>query len=223
MKYQRSGSVILLWVLAIGWCVLSLAVGVSALFEADSLDSDPAGQFYASIVIGLLPLGAVLWHERSLARRPMARPFVHPIVRHPPPPRQNPPPAVHVPQLPHRLQSSWNRLSQAWNVVFELQRQGWIDATSTRGLPESMSRLHRLGVADGLTDQLGGRQSSTVERQITRLGDLLVALADEAVEHQATVGTDFTPATLAAAAERLAADRAAYRELMELGGVWAPE
>ncbi|MEU4599427.1 hypothetical protein [Nocardia sp. NPDC023988] len=83
-----------------------------------------------------------------------------------------------------------------------------------------MKPLHRLAIADGMTDQLGGRRSGTVTQQITLLGDLLVALADEAVEHQATIGTDFTPATLAAAAQRLAADRAAYQELMELGGAW---
>lgn len=54
-----------------------------------------------------------------------------------------------------------------------------------------------------MTDHLGGRKSSAVEQQINRLADLLVALADEAVDHQATVGADnFTPATLAAAVER---------------------
>jgi hypothetical protein len=123
--------------------------------------------------------------------------------------------------LPSRLQAHWSRLTQAWNVITELQRQGWVDADSTRGVPQSMARLHQLGVADGMTDHLGGRQSSAVEQQLNRLADLLVALADEAVDHQAAISaTDFAPATLAAAAQRLAADSAAYRELMELGGVW---
>ncbi|MFC6013768.1 hypothetical protein [Nocardia lasii] len=220
MKYQRSGSVITLWVLAACWCALSLGYGVASLFEARGVDSTEAGHFYASILVGVLPLGGVLLHERGEARRAM----IMQARRLPPPPRPVAPPpnrpaAVRGPQLPHRLKASWFRLDKAYGVVSELQRRGWIDATSTRGLSESMARLHRLGVADGMTDQLGGRRSGTVERQINRLADLLVALADEAVEHQATVGADFTPATLAEAAQRLAADRVAYCELLELGGI----
>ncbi|MFC4375245.1 hypothetical protein ACFO5K_14190 [Nocardia halotolerans] len=218
MKYQRSASVVVLWVLAVIWGTVSLLTGVSSLFGADGSDGE---LFFFSIIVGVLPLGAVMWHEQGLVRRQRlaaARPAAHRRVPMPPPPPRPP-----VPQLPSRLQQPWNRLSQAWSVVAELQRQGWIDPASTSGLPQSMQRLHRLAVADGMTDQLGGRRSSAVEQQLERLGDLLVALADEAVEHQATIGADFTPATLAAAAQRLAADRAAYRELMELGGVWGAE
>ncbi len=214
MKYQRSGSVIVLWILAACWGALCLVGGISALVGNGG--PNPATTVIAAVIFGAAPLGAVWLHERGEARRAALRYRTQRTVHHAPPP----PPA---PQLPMRLQRPWNRLFQAWNVVGELQRQGWIDPGSTRGLPESMARLHRLAVADGLTDHLGGRRSSTVEQQISRLGDLLVALADEAVEHQATVGTDFAPATLAAAAQRLAADSAAYRELMELGGVWAVE
>ncbi|MEV0436140.1 hypothetical protein [Nocardia sp. NPDC050413] len=210
MKYQRSPSVITLWVLAGVWSATCLLAGVSSLFGSEP---DAGSTFVGSILCGGLPLAAVWWHDYAQAHRPvpMPRPMMYPQAPPPPPPR---------PQLPERLLLPWNRLAKAWDVVAELQRQGWIDGSSTRGVPESMKRLHRLAIADGMTDQLGGRRSGTVTQQITLLGDLLVALADEAVEHQATIGTDFTPATLAAAAQRLAADRAAYQELMELGGAW---
>ncbi|MFF2085748.1 hypothetical protein ACFVVM_18380 [Nocardia sp. NPDC058176] len=173
-------------------------------------------------VLGLAPAGYVLVHERAVARGKRtavydavaARPIAPPMY---PPPLLPPPP----PPLPARLQLPWNRLAQAWDVISELQRRGWVDPDSTSGLPRSMAHLHQLAVADGMTDHLGGRQSGAVEKQINRLADLLVALADEAVEHQAAISAgDYTPATLAAAAERLAADRAAYRELMELSGAW---
>ncbi|MGX1878147.1 hypothetical protein ACWIHP_26190 [Nocardia fluminea] len=210
---------VVLWIMALGWCAFCLVAGLLA--AANSTAVDRAQLLYLSgIAIGALPVVAMLWHARAGARRAIRRVSVRPVVAHPAPHYQRH--EISPPRLPGRLQMPWNRLAQAWNVVSELQRQGWIDAGSTRGLPESMARLHRLGVADGMTDQLGGRRSSTVEQQIIRLGELLVALADEAVEHQATVGSDFSPATLTAAAQRLAADSAAYRELMELGGVWQP-
>ncbi|MFD3702570.1 hypothetical protein ACFWUP_05435 [Nocardia sp. NPDC058658] len=199
----------------------------SSVHDGDLVESLTALMLVV-VVVGLAPAAGVLIHERSLARKsrlgPPGRFPPSPL----PPPRlvnRSPPPAiVYAPQLPSRLQPHWNRLSQAWGVITELQRQGWVDADSTRGVPQSMARLHQLGVADGMTDNLGGRRSSAVEQQLNRLADLLVALADEAVDHQAMISaTDFTPATLTAAAQRLAADSAAYRELMELGGVWAAE
>ncbi len=221
MRYRRSGSVVFLWVLAGIWFVACVAASISIAIDPSIGESDRAATALGTLVVGLLPGAGVQWHDKALERR-----FALMAVRAAPPPvpvrSPGPRPVpVRAPQLPPRLQPAWNRLSQAWNVVTELQRQGWVDADSTRGLPQSMARLHQLGVADGMTDHLGGRRSSSVEQQIGRLADLLVALADEAVEHQATIGAgDFTPATLAAAAQRLAADSAAYRELMELSGTW---
>ncbi len=222
MRYRRSGSVVFLWVLAAVWFVLCVAASISIAIDPSMGESDRATTALGALVVGVLPGGGVLWHDKALERRfalMTARAAAPPM---PVRPRVPPPAPVSAPRLPPRLQPAWNRLAQAWTVVTELQRQGWVDADSTRGLPQSMARLHQLGVADGMTDHLGGRQSNSVEQQIGRLADLLVALADEAVEHQATIGAgDFTPATLAAAAQRLAADSAAYRELMELSGTWA--
>lgn len=226
MKPRGTEPVHLLRALAGGWFVMVLVICVAAASERSFHDGgvlvSAAKLVLGLAVLGLLPAGYVLAHERALARGnrkavydavPML-PIAAPAPMYPPP---LPPP----PPLPGRLQMPWNRLVQAWEVITELQRQGWVDPDSVRGLPQSMARLHQLGVADGMTDHLGGRQSGAVERQINRLADLLVALADEAVEHQAAISAgDYTPATLAAAAERLAADRAAYRELMELSGAW---
>lgn len=220
MNYRRSGAVVCLWILAAVWFLVVVGAGFSM-----ALQSSVSGREYVvlavySLLFGLLPAAGVLWHDKALEQRHKRR------MDTPDPLRPNGvrslPPAPPSRQLPGRLHPQWNRLMQAWNVVADLQRQGWVDSDSTRGLPESIARLHRLGVADGMTDQLGGRRSDTVERQIGRLADLLVALADEAVDHQAAIGAgDFVPATLAAAAQRLAIDSAAYRELMELGGTWA--
>lgn len=135
------------------------------------------------------------------------------------PPNPGSPLHAQLEQPAPRFRAPWSRLIQARDVVGRLLAQGWIYPHGTRGLPQSIQRLQGLAVAAGMTDHLGGRRSDTVERQIVQLCDLLIALADEAVELQAAAGsTDFTPATLAAAAERLAADRAAYAELMTLGG-----
>ncbi|WP_410870331.1 hypothetical protein [Nocardia sp. A7] len=233
MKPQPSGAVIALRTLAAGWfCFVVIAAVASAFYPSSSVHEGDLVESLTAlmlgvVVVGLVPAAGVLIHERSLARR--SRPgSPRRFSPRPAPPQQliqpSPPMNVHSPQLPSRLQPHWNRLNQAWNVIAELQRQGWVDADSTRGVPQSMARLHQLGVADGMTDNLGGRRSTAVEQQLSRLADLLVALADEAVDHQATISaTDFAPTTLTAAAQRLAADSAAYRELMELGGVWALE
>lgn len=229
---KPSGAVIVLRTLAVGWFFLVVTAAVANAFDPSSsiheggLAESLAALMLVVVIVGLAPAVGVLVHERGLARTNQLRP-PHRLPPRPVPPHQvircSPPSAiVHSPQLPTRLQAHWIRLDQAWNVVTELQRQGWVDADSTRGVPQSMSRLYQLGVADGMTDNLGGRRSSAVEQQLNRLADLLVALADEAVDHQAAISaTDFAPATLTAAAQRLAADSAAYRELMELGGVWA--
>ncbi|WP_156910528.1 hypothetical protein [Nocardia mangyaensis] len=228
MKPRGTDPVHFLRAVAGGWFLVMLALCVAAASEPSFHDGGvivgAAKLVLGLVVLGLLPAGYVLAHERAVARGKRTAvydsvpvpPIAPPALRYPPPLPPPPPPP-----LPGRLQMPWNRLVQAWNVITELQRQGWVDPNSVRGLPSSMARLHQLAVADGMTDHLGGRQSGAVEQQINRLADLLVALADEAVEHQAAISAgDYTPATLAAAAERLAADRAAYRELMELSGAW---
>lgn len=219
-EYRRSGAVIALWVLSGGW---SVGATYGALAMTDDLSLGLGAGVAAAVLtifVGFLPGTGVLWYDKTLERR-YKRADPQPIPARPAVVGAVPLPAP-MPQLPGRLYAPWYRLTQAWNVVGELQRRGWIDLESTRGLPESIARLHRLGVADGMTDQLGGRRSDSVARQIDRLADLMVALADEAVEHQAALGAgDFTPATLVEAAQRLAADSAAYRELMELSGTWA--
>ncbi|MFC4125366.1 hypothetical protein [Nocardia rhizosphaerae] len=215
MKYQRPDSVLWAWAFAGFWFALCIA---AAILGGAVVDSKTV--VLIAVFVGAAPFVAVFNYDQALEQRHDrlhgGRIPMPPMPVRPPTPVGPPPP-----QLPPRLQGQWNRLTQAWNVVTELQHKGWVDADSTRGLPDSMNRLYQLGVADGMTDQLGGRRSGSVEQQIGRLADLLVALADEAVEHQATLGAgDFTPATIAAAAQRLSADRAAYRELMELSGTW---
>jgi hypothetical protein len=61
---------------------------------------------------------------------------------------------------------------------------------------------------------LGGAPSPTLQRQVEELTALLVALGDEAVEHQASLASDDpVPATLAEARERLANTTEALRDL----------
>ncbi len=117
-------------------------------------------------------------------------------------------------RLPERQREDWQRLDRAHELVGRFAEDGWIASASLSEVGALVEQLEALAAADLETDQLGGRPSSRLDVQVREVADLLVALADEAVEHQAALASDDpVPATLAEARDRLAASRVAYDEL----------
>lgn len=125
--------------------------------------------------------------------------------------------AERLERLPTTIQDQWRRLEHSRALVEGFAEQGWVQAESLAEVEAMCDRLEALLVADRRTDELGGRTSQRLADQVVDLTELLVALADEAVEHQATLVSDLpVPATLAEAHLRLRATRQAYTELAEV-------
>jgi hypothetical protein len=117
--------------------------------------------------------------------------------------------------VPRDVAADWDRLLQARRLVQDLAHDGCVEGTSLLEVDGLVLRLHRLLVADERTRQLGGRPSPALRQQVGELADLLVALADEAVELQVqqVTATTSVPVTLADARDHLLALRDARREL----------
>lgn len=117
-------------------------------------------------------------------------------------------------RLPERLRDDWRRLEAAHDMVLRFADEGWVEPAAVAEVGTLLERLERLVAADRETDELGGTASTALDDQVRQLTELLVALADEAIDHQATLASDEpVPATLAEARERLALTRQAYEEL----------
>lgn len=121
--------------------------------------------------------------------------------------------------LPREVRDDWRRMEQAHALVADLAEDGWISADAVAELDGHLTHLEKVLHADHRTRELGGRSSPRLAGQVADLADLLVALADEAVEHQAEVTAGArVPVTLAQARDRMAALRAARREVDDLDG-----
>lgn len=121
--------------------------------------------------------------------------------------------------LPMEVRGDWRRLEQARTLVGELCQDGWISQDAVAELDEHLVRLRKALEADRRARELGGRPSEQLVEEVADLADLLVALADEAVDHQAEVmATSTAPATLTQARDRMAALRAARREVDGIDG-----
>ena len=116
--------------------------------------------------------------------------------------------------LAPEVRHDWQRLEQARSLVGDLEQDGWVSADAVAELDDTLARLRRALEVERRTTELGGRSSDRLAEQVADLADLLVALADEAVEHQVdVVAGSAAPATLAQARDRMAALRAARREV----------
>lgn len=121
--------------------------------------------------------------------------------------------------VPAAIRHDWARLEQARALVGELADEGWVSRDAIGELDGTMARLRRALEVEARTRDLGGRSSDRLAAQVADLADLLVALADEAVEHQAdVVAGSGAPATLAQARERMVALREARREVDGIDG-----
>jgi hypothetical protein len=119
--------------------------------------------------------------------------------------------------MPASIRDEWRRLEHARDLVYGFAEDGWVERAALLDVDDHVARLKRLLEADERTNRLGGAASSTLLRQVETLTALLVALADEAVEHQASLADDDpVPVSLAEAKERLSASTQAYRELRPL-------
>jgi hypothetical protein len=117
-------------------------------------------------------------------------------------------------RLPESIRDQWRQLEHARDLVIGFAEDGWVERAALLHVDDHMAHLERLLEADASVERLGGGPSTTLRGQVEELRALLVALADEAVEHQASLASDDpVPVTLAEARERLRTTTAAYREL----------
>jgi hypothetical protein len=117
-------------------------------------------------------------------------------------------------RLPVTIRGEWRRLEHARDLVHGFAEDGWVEPAALLHVNDHVARLEQLLQADERSNRLGGTPSSTLLKQVEELTALLVALADEAVEHQASLASDDpVPATLADARERLETTTKAYRDL----------
>lgn len=121
-------------------------------------------------------------------------------------------------ELPRDVRGDFRRLLQARQLVGDLAADGWVHPPSMLEVDGEVARLHRLLVVDRRARSLGGRQSAVLRGQVAELADLLVALADEAVDHQADamVQASTTAVTLADARDHLQALREARAEVQQV-------
>lgn len=130
-----------------------------------------------------------------------------------------PPSAVSdVSVLPKDIRGQWLRMLEARTLVGDMAAAGWVHGTATLELDDDIARLHRLLVADRRSEKVGGRATPQLRTQVHDLADLLVALADEAVEAQAESHGSATraAATLQDARDNLASLRSARRAVREV-------
>lgn len=117
-------------------------------------------------------------------------------------------------RLPAAIRGEWRRLEHARDLVQGFAEEGWVEPAALLHVNDHVARLEQLLQANERINRLGGTPSPTLQRQVEELTALLVALADEAVEHQASLASDDpVPATLAEARERLSTTTQAYRDL----------
>lgn len=127
--------------------------------------------------------------------------------------------AARAEALPPEVRDDWRRMEQARALVGDLAADGWVSTDAVAELDGHVAHLQKLLRADHRTRELGGRPSNHLARQVADLADLLVALADEAVDAQADAAAGArAPATVAQARDRMAALRAARYEVDEADG-----
>lgn len=116
--------------------------------------------------------------------------------------------------VPPEVRGDWRRMEQARELVRDLAEDGWVSPDALAELDAHVAHLQKLLWADHRARELGGRPSDGLARQVADLADLLVALADEAVDAQADVAAGArAPVSMAAARDRMAVLRAARQEV----------
>lgn len=194
-----------------GVAALSGSFGALVLALTEGLPGDVIGGagLAGAGVFGLGALAAGRAARRRDPRRGPSRREARRLARLPHAQRVQPA------DLPRAVRGDWVRLQEARGLVADLTDDGWIDLDTRATVDDEIDRLARLLEADGRATRMGGRANHGLHAQVGELADLLVALADEAVEHQAAAGRDgHVPATLTEAHDRLVSLRHA-REVVD--------
>jgi uncharacterized membrane protein len=121
-------------------------------------------------------------------------------------------------KLPAELRPSYRRLMTAYEQARSLVTDHVIDDGILEGVEERIQEVIRLLAADVTNEELGGRPSAQLREEVDELTELLVGLADAALDRRtAALGSDDqAAAALREALGRMRAEEQGYRELGEL-------
>ena len=121
-------------------------------------------------------------------------------------------------KLPAEVRPSYRRLMTAYEHVKSLVAEEIIDESVLQGIEERISEVIRLLSADITNEELGGSPSARLRGQVGELTDLLVGLADAALDRRtATLDSDNqAAAALREALGRMRAEERGYREIGEI-------
>ncbi|MBA3362689.1 MAG: hypothetical protein H0T94_14730 [Acidimicrobiia bacterium] len=120
--------------------------------------------------------------------------------------------------LPLTVRPEYRRLQTAHDQVTSLVTQGLIDENVMSGVDDRIKELIRLHDADVSNQELGGQPSRRLREQVDQLTDLLVGLADAALDRRSAAldSDDQAASSLREALGRMRAEERGYRELDEL-------
>jgi hypothetical protein len=122
-------------------------------------------------------------------------------------------------KVPAEVRPGYRRLMTAYEQASGLVAAGIIDESALHGIEERIAEVIRLLSADVTNQELGGRPSARLRAQVDELTDLLVGLADAALDRRtAALDSDNqAAAALREALARMRAEERGYREIGELG------
>lgn len=188
--------------IAVAISVLWVALWLSVSLTLPRIPGEGVIEVVASLLLGLVPPVAYLaWeYRRTVTRRREQRQ------------------RRRLASLPPAVREDWQRLEEARALAQRFTDDKWIERAALREVDGHVEQLRSLLEADSRMERLAGVSSTTLRTQVKDLTALLVALADSALEHQATLITDApVPVTLAEARQRLTQRSAAYRSLRATG------
>ena len=121
-------------------------------------------------------------------------------------------------KVPAEVRPGYRRLMTAYEQARGLVAAGIIDESALHGIEERIAEVIRLLSADVTNQELGGRPSARLRAQVDELTDLLVGLADAALDRRtAALDSDNqAAAALREALARMRAEERGYREIGEL-------
>ncbi|MGI8517123.1 MAG: hypothetical protein ACR2ME_02090 [Acidimicrobiia bacterium] len=119
---------------------------------------------------------------------------------------------------PLTVRPEYQRLQAAHDQVTSLVTDGLIEGKVLSGVDDRIKELIRLHDADVSNQELGGSPSQLLREQVDQLTDLLVGLADAALDRRSAAldSDDQAAASLREALGQMRAEERGYRELDEL-------
>ncbi|HJR87425.1 MAG TPA: hypothetical protein VJ930_07200 [Acidimicrobiia bacterium] len=123
-------------------------------------------------------------------------------------------------EIPDALRPAYRRLLGAHEQARNLVAEGVIEQRVLRGVAERIEEVIGLLSADVSNEELGGRPSARLREEVEELTELLVGLADAALDRRtAALDSDNqAAAALREALGRMRAEEQGFRELGRLEG-----